>query len=463
MANPPLVHVDPATGLVISDGRYPVADDAPVALPVRSSVVRCATFGDSITAVGTSQSPDTADWTELTAPFVTSTTSLGTLLEKWALPLYYPMAYMVFNGGISGEGAVEMAARDDAVASATRRAIYDVHDSRPDIIFTSSGSINNTANLSPTTLPSVITQIDVNHKLIIARLSTYGCPVVDEGIRGFSKPAIPAANVAEVRRVNMILNAIWKADAEASGGRVIWNDPIGVSCDTTGAYLPNMTPAADGIHLTTDGGMVRDQMRAAILTRLFGPSSRVRYPGTNLITNSLLNDVQGAAYGQFGRDWGLTVSNATRSEAAIVTRNGQRWQTCLFTVDTNPGFGAILPPFEPQTWGFADNAILGCEFDFFIENPSGAVLTPLSAGLQGRLSLVKNGVGIVQVEVLGATDTATLPSRIEGHCVIPPFHVQEQASDLTTASALTLLYYSSGVAGSAFRMGMSRPRAVVVS
>lgn len=438
--------------LWMSDG----ADWQPVNAQLRTSVVRVGTFGDSTANFGTPQSPDTQDATIYTASFPASgATTLGKALNKWALDVLYPQAFVVVNGGISGESTTSMLARDAAASSTTRKAITDVLAAKPDVVLFRGGSINDVQALSAPISQASLDTIYNQHVILAERLMSGGALVIDEGIFGYSPGSGTQADIDARRAALLSLNTRFEAYAATQPGKIVFLDTLNMLHDSTGAFLSNTT--VDGIHLSVWGQYLVSQAEAAILSQAFGRSGGPRYPGANLITNALMHTTGSVAFGTTATGFAVGAFNSTRQNAKIETLWGRRWQTCEYVITGANATGTIYMPFDPTTMGIVANDVYGFEFDFFVQDVSGSPLASMNS-IFGRVDVYKSGAGRVIAEST-PTVTTGLGGTLRGRMVFNPFKFSEPSANLTTSSVFNFNFGTSALSGT-FKMGVSMPRIV---
>lgn len=429
-------------------------------LPLRSTPVRVGTLGDSTANIGTLSSPTSQDISLVTAPFPASgRTSLGLDSNKWLLGHIYPMAYPVANCGISGESSAQIVARDNLSATTTRRAISDLINLRPDVVLLRGGSINDLMGLSAGQVAAQVAASYANHVAIISRLLTSSAVVIDEGIYGFSNgTANTAADQAATRSALTQLNALFKAFAANSAGRVVFIDPIesGIS-DATGAYINGAS--TDGTHLGTYGQYLNAVSEAAILTKRFGPSAKVRYPGVNLIANSLMSATGSQAYGTVATGYIIGASNSTRQNAKVEIINGVPFQTCEYVGTSNPNSGSIYMPLSIATMGISANDQFGFEFSYLVQGVSSSILPTPTTSLACRLEVRKTSNGIVACDMLQPSQAGSIPipGGWMGRCVFNPIQIPEASASIDLSN-LFISFDTTELA--TYKLGVSEPRMV---
>ncbi len=426
------------------------------ALRPRLAPLRLATFGDSTANVGSTN----ADLSQVTAAFPASgaTVIATSTLEKLGVASRHPCLYLVANGGISGETTTAMLARDSAGASASRKATADIVAARPDVIIARCGSINDLLSVTAANIDATVAAVAVRHASLIARLAAGGAVVIDEGIAGFTPGSNTPTDLEQTRAAIRRLNAMYAAAAVPP--RVLWLDPVGLTCDAAGAYLPGLS--ADGTHPSVAGAYAIGEAELAIISAYFGPGLR-RYDGPNLASNPNMAVTTLQAYGTLATGYGINISNATRQNAAVsIGPDGKLWQTCEFTSSAASGQGQIAMPYTPQSWGLSATDVLGVEFDFFVESIDKVSPLPefVAGGIMGRLDTYKTAAGRVVLDALGLSVQQSVGrARVEGRCIFQPWLVGE-ASGVLTSSSTSLLSTTVAASGQSWRSGISDFRVV---
>lgn len=212
--------------------------------------IRLAAFGDS-----TADFINNPTRTDCEIPSVGAIA--GTVSQTWdgakATLLGRGPYLHVAAGGISGQTLTAMRARSSAAYSAGRKALEDVCSKSPDVILWHAGTINTTMAYTAATSDATILADAELHCQLARRAASYGPLIVDCGVMGYSAPA-NSANWQHVRRGNLMINAYIK-EAAKSVPNWIFLDPVGVTCDDAGAFLPEVS--GDGIHLTIAIGSPR--------------------------------------------------------------------------------------------------------------------------------------------------------------------------------------------------------------
>lgn len=420
----------------------------------RTTPVRVATFGDSTANfIGMAGHDNTI----LTTPFpVSGATVVSLSADKIAISQQYPLAYVVGNGGISGQNTSQMLARDTLAASSTRKSISDIVDLRPDVILLRGGSINDLTTVTSNNLAATVAATYNNHIQIIQRFLSAGIPVIDSGIYGYNGAA---TDLSSTRSAITQLNALFSTYAQGYLGKVFFIDFTNLINDGAGAFLTNVFNSADGTHLSQQGQVISAKQEAAILNSLFGKSNASRFSGTNLIANANFATTTSVGYGNLATGLSIGVTNATRANAKVEMIDGRIWQTVEITVTATSGVVTINMPFTPSSMGININDIYGFEFDFYVAGMAGlAPPLPSSAGVQGRVDIYRaSGGRFVSDALVTSYQNQMNDSAYMGHCVIGPLQFQEPSSNLTT-SYFGFTYPTNQIL--TFKIGISMPRIV---
>jgi lysophospholipase L1-like esterase len=415
---------------------------------VRNTPVRCATFGDSTSNVGLGNTDNAI----FDAPFPASGPALVSYeLSKWSVYQFYPQAKMVANGGISGETTTQMLARDNAAASATRKAIADVINLAPDVVFLRCGSINSITGITSGNYSSVVATTYAEHIRILNRFRAAGIPTVDIGILGYSGSV--AANPDLVRQALVELNNMYAAYYAALNSRTaVWMHP-GL-CDSAGFLNP--LASNDGIHLNMYGAQWLGALEAKALTTLFGPSAGPRFPGANLLLNPLFSATGSVAYGVAPTGYSASATNATLANGKLEEIDGEVFWTVEVTPTTTAPSVTLLVPFNVTTFGIAANDVLGYEIAVFASNLAGTGAPPAITGYYVRNDIYKSGAGrFVPCETL--TAFGGFPGPYKAH-VSFAYRCQEASAALTSSSSAPVLFSTGSL--TPFKIGISCPRLV---
>jgi len=355
------------------------------------SSLRIATFGDSHADFGSYRTGAVTDQQVCDISVGTSTTTTSLTTTKWQLGRFYPAAHLVANGGIGGNTTTQMIARESAAASTTRRSILDVCNLNPDLVLLRGGSINDILAFTfPATEPQIQGVVD-RHMQIVDTFISNGVYIIDEGIPGYD-----GTNFANARPVLVEVNNRIKTACTTSRSRldyVKFLDPVGVTCDSTGAYLPGCTN--DLTHLSYYGQFVLAQNEASILTSWFGNSKNVPYSGINLMgSQSQFPTSSDGGFGPIPTGFSWVPTQCTRQNASIIQKYGRRWATCeAVATGAAPSIQVGIPfgiwsAASPQI-PIVTNGQYAMEVTVFVESLDGSPL-------QGRVTVysrldIRNG------------------------------------------------------------------------
>jgi len=434
----------------------------------RTTPLRIATFGDSTANVAVTQSPANQDVSKVVAAsWQSGLVNLTASIDKYATEMFYPLAYLVGNGGISGQSTTQMLARDTLAASITRYAITDIINLAPHVVLLRGGSINDLLSVTSGTLASTVAATYANHIQIIQRFMSANIPVIDTGIYGFANgTANTVADLASTLSAITQLNTLFATYAAQYPGKIQFISPTGLVSDASGAYLPNMS--ADGTHLTAWGQYQIAPQEAVALTRLFGASSNVRYQGQNNHANSLFANTGVQGYGTVATGLSVGVANATRANAKIETINGKLFQTCEITITGASSNSSIYFSYDPTAtasgmvaaMAISSGDIWGFEFDFYLAPLSGSVLNIASSGMNARVDTRDSvGSGRILFDRFAPGGVVAIAGPYIGHFNIPPIQYGDTSANLTTASSWLVQVSPADTSGT-YKIGVSQPRIV---
>ena len=420
---------------------------------LRDSALRVAYFGDSTANYGTANS----DSETINVPFPASgnTTSIAlSTLERTALPTYFPVN-VVANGGISGQSTSAMVSREVAAASATRKAVADILAKDPDVIFARCGSINDLTGLSVAGVAAQVATTLANHRLLINRLSSAGALVIDGGIAGYNDGSAGTATDQVATRLALTqLNAQYKADAESSGGKVVFLDPIGLLSDSAGSFLSGMSN--DGRHLSIAGSKALANAEQAIIAPVLGASVN-RFNGANVFPNALFASTGAIASGTAATGIVPTATNGALSGSAVVFESGKVWQVTTVTA-TGIGTVTLTAALNLASMGVVSGNSVGIEFDFFVERPDGLNLSEIGPIL-GRLDMTQSGKGRIVIDAVTSSQQIPTTPRISGRVIFPVIVMPVDPATLSVQNLL--LQVSTRFATQVLRIGITPPRIVI--
>lgn len=420
-----------------------------------TATLRVATFGDSTANAGdtlTDYSVGAMDF-----PASGQTLYMSPRLQKFALPVVYPNCQLVANGGISGETTTQMLARDTAAYSPTRRATQDVIATAPDVILLRAGSINNLSQVTTATLAATVATAYAEHAEIIRRLSASGALIIDEGIAGFSGTSNPEP--ATMREGIRQLNALYKADALASGGRVLFLDPVGITCDQNYNMLSPRI-AGDGVHVEFYGALAIAQAEAELIRAYFGESVPVRFQGPNLLAGQeQMLTTASSSIGLVATAFKVIASGCTRQNAKVEIIDGKKWQTVELVKVSDTNYVQITMPFALSAMGIVANGVYGFEVDVIVLGVNGD--SPKFTNCSTRVTLEKTGAGRLVYDSFQANETDMGP-KFSGHAASLPIRIPVASAELSDlGSSWGFLIYN--CLSPIWKVGVSSPRIVRLS
>lgn len=418
--------------------------------PSRTTPLRIATYGDS-----------TADFYSLTTnldvsawnvPFAAGTTQVTRRQEKTLVAGLYGQAFMVANGGVSGETTAKMLSRSSAGPGASRKSMEDVIALSPHVVLLRAGINSLTQGASAAT---VIADL----KTIIDTFTAAGIWVVYSGIYGYSGET----DTANVRTKLLAVNADLSAYSRAKYRYV---DLSGVTQDGTGAYISGIS--ADGTHLGNKGGIAVAKKEAAALRSIFGAAVGPRYAGTNVIPNADLSAFGSQSYGTVGTGWSTSATNGTRANAKIETIDSVLMQTVEVTPTANSCICRIYVPFG--VYGASPSIVIsagqvyGFEADIYIAGLGGEA--PPAGSYTHRIELFtgtpRNLYGPAEP---GFTDT--LGEAVHFRTIWEPTTIPDFGGNQAnlTSDCHWVFTGTFGLSGdrTPFKIGVGNPRMVLVS
>ena len=440
-----LSKTDPTTGHTVI-----VGPDGPITtLGIRSTPVRVVTLGDSTANLGNATSPNNQNISTITGTVPASgVTQIGFgVVEKAMLPMFYPMAQIVGNFGISGETPAQIRARDALAFSEMRKATADVLSIGADLVIYR-GIINGLNGITEANYASRLASIKSDVQATVSRL-TLSAHVLFEGSYGFD---YTWPNPDLVRQALLELD-LYFAEYFTSDPAVSFQSFVGITCDAEGRLYPWATQ--EGLHLNFAGGAAVAKIESEIVTRLFGASAPVKYKGQLLNTsNPTLALTNAVAYGQLAAGIVLEAGGgAVLANAKSEIIAGKLWQTVEVQSPNAAGYSTYfieqLLLGAIQTFSIGD--VLGLEVDVLVE----PVSDPEVTGLVSNRFTLWGGGRLIAHQI--ASNTAA--SRLGGiyHLTIPPIV-------MPNLSTVTKVDWAIGVtnlpAGGVVKLGISAPRAV---
>jgi lysophospholipase L1-like esterase len=396
----------------------------------RSSQVRIATFGDSTAELG----PTTTDITKFVGAMGASVSNISP--ERWGASNDYPSAYLVANGGVSGETTTQMIARAAAAASTTRKSIQDVIDLRPDIVIVRAGGINDLAGLTTGNYDTTVATSLANHRIIIQAFLSAGIFVIDEGFYAYS--ATTHTNPTLTRKALVYLNGLYAADALQYPGRCEFIDWVGTLSTPDGNYAVNCTQndGSVGLHPSFYAQQsIIGPKEAAIIAKYFGASAPVRYQGPNVLIsaangglgcNSLgFRTTAGVGGGPVPTGWTQGGANRQANLSALEVINGKRFFTILSTGTTASVTQNTFFPIDPANFVTSSGDIYGMEFDIYVADAFGGP-PPILQTVDARFNIVNDAPAtLTNVTFQNATalTARSFPSAFIGHVVFQPLQL----------------------------------------
>jgi hypothetical protein len=427
----------------------------------RTEALRVASFGDSTATCGNTQNTPNATQQDTTkviaATWVSGLQSFSIPADKNMIEFYYPQAYLVGNGGISGQTTTQMLARDTGVYASNRFGITDIVNLAPHVVLLRGGSINDFLGGSPLSVATSLAQ----HQAIIQRFLAANIPVIDCGIYGYTGAAGGALTLAQIQASIVQHNAASKAYAAQYPSQMRFIDWTGILSDSSGAYQSSLI-SSDGTHLTFSAQLLAAQQEAIALAQLFGPSANVRYPGNNNVLNALFANTTTPGYGTVATGLTINATNCTRQNAKLENINGKLFQTveCVITAGANQV--QILIPFDPSgtgTMAISSGDIWGFECDIYIAGLNGYAPLPVTNTTFNVDIRDTVGSGRIFVQRLTASAYGAISSPIIGHLNFPPIRFDDVSANLTTVSNWGFVFATNDTSGT-YKVGIANPRIV---
>jgi hypothetical protein len=441
----------------------------------RTSVLKIATYGDSTANYGDSQNPANNDTSYATAAQPSGgAIVLNIALDKHFLPALYPAAKFVTNCGVSGRTVATMITDEATTSSSTTRKIQDAGNNYPDVLLIRGGSINDFTAASYTAqviLEATYQTILANHKKIItwAASSSIGL-VMDEGIYGYSAAV---ANTVGIQAALIRFNADVALYISALNSKnIIFINPVGNTCDSTGAYLPGMS--TDGTHLSAVGAITIAIAEQNRIESYYGVSGKTTFTGKNKALNPVFAQESTANGGQYPTNYLPTnQGNSTLQNAAMRLIKDTNWATIDLLVTANGNCGISIPlPYNPTAGGtnplnIAINDRYGFEMDVSVENLTSGIVYGIS-----RLDMVITTYNqandaltrIINQNVIqsgnAATSSSGIPGKLVVHLNVHEQVYQEAAANYGTTSSGIVYVILSANAGDVVRIGYANPRIV---
>lgn len=425
----------------------PSVDAAPMSsAPIQ--LLKIATFGDSTATPSSITGSETTDQRKFDPALGSATTARFKLQSRDLLFAHYPAARLVAVGGISGQTTTQMLARDALAISTTRRAMCDLVEFQPDLVILRGGSINDVyTSINASSTDADIEALISRHMQIVDSLVSLGFRVLDEGIYGMN--SLTTDTAVRQRTAVMRLNTSVKSQIAArDSDRVRFLDLQGITHDSTGAFLPNIS--ADATHPGIYGCDLIARAEAAAVTAWFGRSGTRTYPGANLLNNSvkslaLLSET--TTSGSNKTPLGFSVASSGGGVAAnfdVVFQDGKKWW--LGQASTGSAGGAVtlsLPDgFESGATypiPITANDIIGLEFDLLIETLDGSEFDS-AVDMYVRFDVRNTGTGRIALDwSRTGLDYVGFGGSLRWHVSIPPIQISEESATLSSASLIQVV------------------------
>lgn len=170
------------------------------------------------------------------------------------------------NGGIPGEATATIVARGGAAATLSRKSAQDVSATGARVCVVNGLSINDIQGLPEGSNNTAVDAMVAKCNELIRFHASRHELVIHTGIFGFNNTSFTAARVAMIRAMIIRSHAAMKVNA-AKFRNVIWVDPVGLTCDETGAWLPGIADTGTGthLHLSQYGAMIHSMRLREIL------------------------------------------------------------------------------------------------------------------------------------------------------------------------------------------------------
>ncbi|MEE9444622.1 MAG: SGNH/GDSL hydrolase family protein [Cocleimonas sp.] len=381
----------------------------------RTKTLRIATFGDSTANVSSVKH----NVQVFNADLDSNTPEQGLDSRKYLISLYYPAAYLVGNGGISGDTTATMIARDELPASATRKATEDIIALKPQVVLFRGGSINDLQAITEDTTPaesvSLVNAIYAKHISLVEKFTIANIAVLDAGILGYSNSKVEGfghTDPDKVRAALVALNVKFKTYAEdQTHDKVTFVDLVGVVSDSAGKYLPNMT--YDGVHLSLQGGLAVAKEEAALIKNIFGESSSSSFESGGKNLYPAINATETERDNSLFDVWGDV------NKRYIKTVKGKKYQFADFKQASDAASGGINIRLAPVMNALVKGKTYGISLDIIVENMDAS-----EAKLSARLDLENNNGGKYRLTALSnsesVNDTLKGIKKFSGRMELPP-------------------------------------------
>lgn len=458
----------------------------PLVLP--GDVVRVAFYGDSrANSPGTSAGGYDVRAVTMTNP--ASTTTYWSNTSKSMVTAINPSVQIVANCGISGDTLDQMIARESAGSSATRKSIADMVSTNTSVAIAHMGinSITSAYNGGGYTSyqQSITDSLWAKVRDLLQRMVSAGIFVIDCGDGAWehtNTTTYPVGMQQGIRQTIIALNALRKAYADASGGRIVYFDEFALSANADGTWKTyaycsdvggSLTPPANTqlVHPSFTLGMLMAAGHNAIIQKYFGvphPAYTRNFIGLNqgnLISNANLSSSSAG----LGTGWSTSASGTGAVKTSeIVDFGGKLYQCCkaTFTAASADNYVEVLVPVSNLIGGSAlvDGGQYGLEFDWMIDNGSGgapSVGATGSTGIYQRARFYAAGGSGLMNAMSAVTGDFGFADATFGRAVFPLFTFSGWGS--STITAAQIIFHSGRTDAETQRIGISSPRLVRVA
>lgn len=441
-----------AAGVALDAAGAPLAT---ISRAERDLPVRVATLGTSLSLVAPTYANSSLSPFQAVMPAGATTNQYQT--EGFALGMFYPQARVVAQGGIGGQTLAQMLARDTLSASATRYSAGDILAQSPDVVLLHLPT-NDLATVTAGTYTAVLDAAKTSATALIARILASNARVCDYGCPGYSAAN---ANLALIRQAVVEWNAWCRSTLTATFGAqgYAFIDPLNVTHDATGAYLPGIS--YDGIHLGGGGKIALARPTAAQLTAWYGQPAKGVFEG-NWISNATLANQEANSWGTQAVGFGITAASGTKSNSVVSTQNGVTTQSIEVRglVNWQPVFMAIPCDLTSTATGMTGN--LALTSDEFVQVECDVTITSLGAAPVAfntvDVTVTLTGAAGGTVLIQQAIDATVMPSgtsTVTLHLATPDVAAMGQGG--FTASAARVSVYAA-TACPDIKVGISAPK-----
>ena len=372
-----------------------VADGAPIRAAIDGPIT-LSTFGDSTDTVwiGHTTNPgyvgnDYTDRSAIPAVIPASGTDVLQFGRSSGGLLWHGHDYrFLANGGIPGEATSTIIARGAAAAAENRKSMHDVAALGARVCIVNGLSINNIQSLADGSDNTAVDTMISSCAEIIRYLASRHEMVIWTGIFGFNNTAFTASRVAMIR--GMIIRSHAAMAIEATKHRnVVWVDPVGLTCDETGAWLPGVadTGSTTHLHLSVYGAMVHARKLRSILDARY--DCRM---SQNLYTDTLYSWLNPSA----SRPAGVTVTALGSAVLGTYATANGIFTIPFATVSDSSGVQLLFDGIESWLAGGVSGDKFRLCYDYDILDANGNYLSTHQA--QSDIRLTAAGQGTVDLQ-----------------------------------------------------------------